>query len=211
MVPVSSLVAFAVASVVLIAIPGPSVLFVIGRSLALGWRGGVLTVLGNATGQLVQVIAVALGVGLVVAESVVLFSIVKFAGAAYLVFLGIRTIRHRGHPARRPAPPPPSSPWTLVRQGALVGATNPKSVVFFVAILPQFVDYPAGNIPFQLALLGAVFLMIALVSDSLWAIAAGWARVWFVRSPRRVPAVEAVGGAMMIGLGGTLALAGSKS
>lgn len=211
MVPVSSLVAFAVASVVLIAIPGPSVLFVIGRSLALGWRGGVLTVLGNATGQLVQVIAVALGVGVVVAESVVLFSIVKFAGAAYLVFLGIRTILHRGHAARRPAPPPPSSPWTLVRQGALVGATNPKSVVFFVAILPQFVDYPAGSIPFQLALLGAVFLLIALVSDSLWAIVAGWARVWFVRSPRRVPAVEAVGGAMMIGLGGTLALAGSKS
>ncbi|MDJ0459553.1 LysE family translocator [Arthrobacter sp. NQ7] len=211
MVPVSSLVAFAVASVVLIAVPGPSVLFVIGRSLALGWRGGVLTVLGNATGQLVQVIAVALGVGVVVAESVVLFSIVKFAGAAYLVSLGIRTILRRGHAARQPAPAPPSSRWTLVRQGALVGATNPKSVVFFVAILPQFVDYHAGNIPFQLALLGAVFLLIALVSDSLWAIAAGWARLWFVRSPRRVPAVEAVGGAMMIGLGGTLALAGSKS
>ena len=211
MVPVSSLVAFAVASVVLIAVPGPSVLFVIGRSLALGWRGGVLTVLGNATGQLVQVIAVALGVGVVVAESVVLFSIVKFAGAAYLVFLGIRTILRRGHAARQPAPAPPSSRWTLVRQGALVGATNPKSVVFFVAILPQFVDYHAGNIPFQLALLGAVFLLIALVSDSLWAIAAGWARLWFVRSPRRVPTMEAVGGAMMIGLGGTLALAGSKS
>ncbi|NUP58568.1 MAG: LysE family translocator [Pseudarthrobacter sp.] len=196
---------------VLIAVPGPSVLFVIGRSLALGWRGGVLTVVGNATGQLVQVIAVALGVGVVVAESVVLFSVVKFAGAAYLVFLGIRTIRRRGHGLEGDAPPAASTPWRLVREGAVVGATNPKSVVFFVAILPQFVDYGSGAIPFQLALLGAIFLLIALVSDSAWALAAGWARQWFVRSPRRIPRVEATGGALMIGLGGTLALAGTKS
>ena len=211
MVPVSNLVAFALASLVLIAIPGPSVLFVIGRSLALGWRGGVLTVAGNATGQLLQVIAVALGVGAVVAGSVVLFSAVKFAGAAYLVFLGVRAIRRRGHGPDSPAPPVASPPWKLVREGALVGATNPKSVVFFVAILPQFVDYKAAGIPFQLALLGGIFVLIALVSDSVWAIAAGWAREWFVRSPGRIPAVEATGGALMIGLGGTLALAGTKS
>ncbi|MHC6594998.1 LysE family translocator [Arthrobacter sp. C152] len=211
MVPVSSLVAFALASMVLIAVPGPSVLFVIGRSLALGWKGGVLTVAGNAAGQLVQVIAVALGVGVVVAESVVLFSAVKFAGAAYLVFLGVRTIRRRGHGPEAGAPPAASPPWKLVREGAVVGATNPKSVVFFVAILPQFVDYGSGAIPFQLALLGGIFLLIALVSDSVWAIAAGWAREWFVRSPRRIPRVEAAGGALMIGLGGTLALAGTKS
>lgn len=211
MVPVSSLVAFALASLVLIAVPGPSVLFVIGHSLALGWKGGVLTVAGNAAGQLVQVIAVALGVGVVVAESVVLFTAVKFAGAAYLVFLGVRTIRRRGHGAEAGARPVASPPWKLVREGAVVGATNPKSVVFFVAILPQFVDYGSGAIPFQLALLGGIFLLIALVSDSVWAIAAGWAREWFVRSPRRIPRVEAAGGALMIGLGGTLALAGTKS
>lgn len=211
MVPVSNLVAFALASVVLIAVPGPSVLFVIGRSLALGWKGGVLTVVGNATGQLVQVIAVALGVGVVVAESVVLFSAVKFAGAAYLVFLGIRTIRRRVHSPQGDAQPVPSAPWKLIREGAVVGATNPKSVVFFVAILPQFVDYASGGIPFQLALLGGIFLLIALVSDSVWALAAGWARQWFTRSPRRIPKMEATGGALMIGLGGTLALAGTKS
>ncbi|HEY1156916.1 MAG TPA: LysE family translocator, partial [Arthrobacter sp.] len=142
---------------------------------------------------------------------VVLFSVVKFAGAAYLVFLGIRTIRRRGHGLEGDAPPAASTPWRLVREGAVVGATNPKSVVFFVAILPQFVDYKSGAIPFQLSLLGAIFLLIALVSDSAWALAAGWARQWFVRSPRRIPRVEATGGALMIGLGGTLALAGTKS
>ena len=96
-------------------------------------------------------------------------------------------------------------------EGLVVGVTNPKSVVFFVAVLPQFVDYPSGAIPFQLALLGAVFLLIAIVSDSLWAVAAGSAREWFVRSPGRISAVEATGGALMIGIGGTLALTGSKS
>jgi threonine/homoserine/homoserine lactone efflux protein len=211
MVPLSNMMGFALASVVLIAVPGPSVLFVIGRSLALGWKGGVLTVLGNAAGQLVQVAAVAFGVGVVVAQSVVLFSVVKLAGAAYLVYLGIKAIAHRrNHPAaeRRPMT---SSPRRLMLEGLVVGATNPKSVVFFVAVLPQFVDYQSGAIPFQLALLGSVFVLIAIVSDSLWAIGAGSARQWFARSPGRISAVEATGGALMIGLGGTLALTGSKS
>jgi threonine/homoserine/homoserine lactone efflux protein len=211
MVPFSNLLAFSLASVVLIAVPGPSVLFVIGRSLALGWKGGVLTVLGNATGQLVQVAAVAVGLGIVVAQSVILFSVVKFAGAAYLVYLGIQAIRHRHNSIKAENQPVHSTAWRLVGEGAVVGATNPKSVIFFVAVLPQFVDYASGSIPFQLGLLGSVFLVIALVSDSLWAIAAGTARQWFARSPRRVSAVEATGGALMIGLGGTLALTGSKS
>lgn len=211
MVPLSNLLAFALASVVLIAVPGPSVLFVIGRSLALGWKGGVLTVLGNAAGQLVQVAAVALGVGIIVAQSVVLFSVVKLAGAAYLVYLGIKAIRHRHHHLSAARQPVASPPRRLVGEGLVVGATNPKSVVFFVAVLPQFVDYPSGAIPFQLALLGAVFLLIAIVSDTVWAIAAGSARQWFVRTPLRIPAVEATGGALMIGLGGALALTGSKS
>ncbi|WP_142059159.1 LysE family translocator [Pseudarthrobacter sp. B4EP4b] len=211
MVPLSNLLAFALAAVILIAVPGPSVLFVIGRSLALGWKGGVLTVLGNATGQLVQVAAVALGVGIVVAQSVILFSVVKLAGAAYLVYLGIKAIRHRReHPSAESRPVDPR-PLRLVAEGLAVGATNPKSVVFFVAVLPQFVDYSSGAIAFQLALLGVLFVLIALVSDSLWAIAAGSARHWFARSPRRISAMEATGGALMIGLGGTLALTGTKS
>lgn len=208
MVPPGNVLAFALASAVLIAVPGPSVLFVIGRSLALGRRGGLLSVLGNALGELLQIAAVALGVGVVLAQSVALFSIVKFAGAAYLVYLGVQAIRHRGGRAAAPGPPRPASVRRVLREGFIVGATNPKSVVFFVAVLPQFVDYPAGAIPLQLATLGVVFLLIALVSDSAWALAAGTARHWFARSPERISTLGTTGGIMMIGLGGVLALAG---
>jgi threonine/homoserine/homoserine lactone efflux protein len=210
MVPATNLLAFALAALVLIAIPGPSVLFVIGRTLALGRRGGLLSVLGNAAGEVVQIAAVALGVGVVLAQSLLLFSVVKFAGAAYLVYLGIQAIRHRGGGAAASSSNPASTARVL-REGFIVGATNPKSIVFFVAVLPQFVDYSAGAIPVQLATLGAVFLLIALVSDSTWSLAAGTARHWFARSPRRIAALSTTGGVMMIGLGGTLALVGNKN
>jgi threonine/homoserine/homoserine lactone efflux protein len=211
MVPTTNLLAFALAALVLIAIPGPSVLFVIGRTLALGRKGGLLSVLGNAAGEAVQIAAVALGVGVVLAQSLVLFSVVKFAGAAYLVYLGIQAIRHRGGRTTAGGPSNPASTARVLREGFIVGATNPKSIVFFVAVLPQFVDYPAGAIPGQLGILGAAFLLIALVSDSAWAFAAGTARHWFARSPRRIAALSTTGGVMMIGLGGTLALTGAKN
>lgn len=211
MVPLSNLVAFSLAAFVLIAIPGPSVLFVVGRSLALGRKGGLLSVLGNTLGELVQVAAVAVGLGVVLTQSVVLFTVIKFAGAAYLVYLGIRAIRHRGQGTTTADPARGSSTGRVLREGTLVGATNPKSLMFFVAVLPQFVDYSAGAIPWQLAILGLVFLLIAVVSDSVWALAAGTARQWFARSPRRVAAVGTTGGVMMIGLGGTLALTGTKT
>ena len=212
MVPATNLLAFALAALVLIAIPGPSVLFVIGRTLALGRRGGLLSVLGNAAGEVVQIAAVALGVGVVLAQSLLLFSVVKFAGAAYLVYLGIQAIRHRGGGGAATASSSnPASTARVLREGFIVGATNPKSIVFFVAVLPQFVDYSAGAIPVQLATLGAAFLLIALVSDSTWSLAAGTARHWFARSPRRIAALSTTGGVMMIGLGGTLALVGNKN
>lgn len=210
MVPVANLLAFALAAFVLIAIPGPSVLFVIGRTLALGRRGGLLSVAGNAAGELVQIAAVALGVGVVLAQSLLLFSVVKFAGAAYLVYLGIQAIRHRGNGTAGASSAGPSSTARVLREGFIVGATNPKSIVFFVAVLPQFVDYSAGAIPVQLGTLGVVFLLIALVSDSTWSLAAGTARHWFARSPRRIAALSTTGGVMMIGLGSTLALVGNK-
>ncbi|RKR19834.1 LysE family translocator [Arthrobacter oryzae] len=211
MVPADNLLAFALAALVLIAVPGPSVLFVIGRALALGRKGGLLSVLGNAAGEVVQIAAVALGVGVVLAQSLLLFSVVKFAGAAYLVYLGIQAIRHRGSSPTAADPARPTSTARVLREGFIVGATNPKSIVFFVAVLPQFVDYSAGAIPVQLGTLGAAFLMIALASDSTWALAAGTARHWFARSPRRIAALSTTGGVMMIGLGGTLALTGTRN
>lgn len=211
MVPATNLWAFVLASVVLILIPGPSVLFVIGRSLALGRLGGLLSVVGNALGMLPLVAAVALGVGAVVAQSVVLFTAIKIAGALYLAYLGIQAIRHRadasaavtGRVSRR-------SPWRLLGEGFVVGVSNPKTIAFFVAVLPQFVDFGAGSIPLQMAELGVVFVLLALACDSVWALAAGTARDWFARSPRRAEHLAATGGVMMIGLGGVLALSGAK-
>lgn len=211
MVPAPNLLAFALASAVLIAIPGPSVLFVIGRSLALGRRGGLLSVVGNAAGMVPQIVAVAFGVGAIVAQSVVIFTIIKFAGAAYLVFLGIQAIRHRNRHATMTVDTTPKSVWRLVGEGFLVGLTNPKTIIFFVAVLPQFVDYHAGSIPLQLAELGLVFVVLALAMDSVWALAAGTARAWFARSPKRLSRLGAAGGVMMIGLGGAVAFTSSSS
>lgn len=210
MLPVENLLAFALASVVIIVIPGPSVLFVIGRSIAYGRRAGVLSVAGNALGTIPAVIAVAFGVGAIVAASVVAFTIIKIAGAVYLVWLGIQAIRHR-HDHAADVGRAPLSSWTLLRQGFIVGLTNPKTITFFVAVLPQFVAPTAGPVWAQLLTLGLAFQALALILDSIWVLAAGMARTWFATSPGRISTLSGTGGAMMIGLGGTLAFAGAKS
>lgn len=211
MVPVENLLAFTLAAVVLIVIPGPSVLFTIGRALALGRVGGLLSVLGNALGLLPVIGLVALGVGGIVAQSVVLFTIVKVAGAAYLVFLGVQAIRHRRRAAAEAAgSSPPRSAWRQLGEGFIVGITNPKTIAFFVAVLPQFVDLDAGMVPLQMIELGLVFFVIALISDGIWALVAASARTWFGRSPRRIETLSATGGGLMIGLGGILLFTGNK-
>ena len=211
MVPWPNLLAFALASALLIASPGPSVLFVLGRSIALGRRGGLLSVLGNALGMLPAIALVALGIGALVAQSVVVFTIVKVVGAAYLVFLGIQAIRHRKARAMPDASVAPRSTLRLLLEGFVVGITNPKTIAFFVAVLPQFVDHATGGIPWQLAELGLVFFGLALLMDGTWALVAGSARDWFARSPKRVERLGAAGGGMMIGLGGVLLVTGAKS
>lgn len=211
MVSLPHLVAFLAASIVLVIMPGPTVLFVIGRSLSLGRRGGLLSVLGNALGLIPIIIAVAFGVGALIAQSVVLFTILKFAGAAYIVYLGVQAIRHRRRTAETVvAGGAPKSTRRMLGEGFIVGVTNPKTIAFFVAVLPQFVDPAVGWVPGQMLLLGGIFIVMALLSDGAWALAAGSARDWFARSPKRIERLGATGGVMMIGLGGVLALTGAK-
>ena len=211
MVPVSHLLTFAIAAALLIALPGPSVLFVLGRTLAFGRRAGLLSVVGNELGMLVQTALVALGVGAIVAQSIVVLTVIKFAGAAYLVFLGIQAIRHRHDVAAPVEQASPRSVWRLLGEGFVVGITNPKSIIFFVAILPQFIVPSAGAIPLQLAELGLTFVLLALVMDSIWVFTASAARHWFARSPKRLSQLGVAGGVVMIGLGGALAVTGAKS
>lgn len=196
-------------SFLLIVVPGPSVLFVIGRALAHGRGAALTTVVGNTLGAYVLVAAVALGVGSVVERSAVVFTALKLVGAAYLVYLGVRAVRQRrslqttfgsGSPAY-------GSLRTLW-EGFTVGVTNPKTIVFFAAVLPQFVDRSHGHVTAQMLLLGLVFNIIAIASDSVWGLVAGTARSWFARSPRRLATVGGLGGLTMIGLGVTIAATG---
>jgi threonine/homoserine/homoserine lactone efflux protein len=202
-------------SVVLVLIPGPSVLFVLGRALAHGRRTALGSVVGNAAGAYVLSAAVAVGLGEVVSRSVVLFAALKLIGAAYLVYLGVKTWRRRGvlaaamsGDATRGVPAAPRSDVRTLWEGFVVGVTNPKTMVFFAAVLPQFVDRGAGRVHEQMLLLGLVFTVIALLFDSMWALTASAARTWFARSPRRMAAVGGTGGLAMIGLGVAVAVTG---
>jgi Putative threonine efflux protein len=211
MLPLPNLLAFLAAAIVLVIMPGPTVLFVVGRSLALGRRGGLLSVLGNALGLIPIIVAVAFGVGAIITQSIVVFTILKIAGAAYIVYLGVQAIRHRKRTAAAvTAGVAPKSAGRMLAEGFVVGVTNPKTIAFFLAVLPQFVAPSAGWVPGQLLLLGGIFVVLALVSDGAWALAAGSARDWFARSPKRVERLGTTGGVMMIGLGGVLALTGSS-
>jgi threonine/homoserine/homoserine lactone efflux protein len=210
MVDARSLAAFAVTAFLLIVVPGPSVLFVISRGVALGRRAALLTVVGNAAGVMVMVVVVAAGLGAVLERSAVLFDAIRFAGAAYLVHLGVQAIRHRRElstvldvTATRPS-------RHILREGFVVGVTNPKLIVFFTAVLPQFVDPDAGPVPLQLLVLGTVFVAIALVMDSCWGLAAGTARAWLAGRPHRLERLGGAGGLVIIGLGARLALTGRK-
>jgi threonine/homoserine/homoserine lactone efflux protein len=212
--PTTNLLAFAPVSYALILVPGPNVLFVVSRSLQLGRGAGLAAVVGGQLGFYAQVIAVALGIGALVEQSVAVFTVVKLAGAAYVVYLGIQAVRHRRSlTAALSADVEKKTTGQMLRDGFIVGVTNPKAIVYFAAVLPQFADRSAGPVPLQLLLLlllGAVFIGMALVSDSVWAIAAGTARAWFARSPRRLELVGGTGGIAMIGIGASLALTGRK-
>ncbi|WP_421107620.1 LysE family translocator [Streptomyces sp. NEAU-S77] len=172
MPPTDRLLAFAAMSFLLIVVPGPSVLFVIGRALAQGCRAALTSVLGNTLGAYTLVVAVALGVGTLVERSVLVFTALKLAGAAYLVYLGVKAIR------RRHALPAALTGGGRAAHGSLrtlgegfaVGVANPKTIVFFAAVLPQFVDRGDGHVALQMLLLGLVFNAIALASDSIWGV-----------------------------------------
>jgi threonine/homoserine/homoserine lactone efflux protein len=208
--PTRHLLAFVLLSYALIVVPGPNVLFVVSRSLQLGRLKGIAAVVGGQLGVYVQVIAVAFGIGALVERSVVVFTVIKLAGAIYLIFLGVQAIRHRKSLAAALGTDQPAEASTgrMLRDGFIVGIGNPKAIVFFAAVLPQFADRSAGHVPLQLLLLGAVFMGIALVSDSMWAMAAGTARTWFAKSPKRLARIGGAGGLVMIGIGASLALTG---
>lgn len=208
-ITVEQVLAFALAAFILIVIPGPSVVFVIGRALAYGQGVALASVIGNSLGLFVVMSLVAFGLGAVVAESIVVFTVLKFAGAAYLVWLGIQALRHRrglhveGGPVRAPV-----TSARAMRQGFVVGVSNPKGFMIFAALLPQFVVRDQGGVSTQMFVLGLVAVLLGLASDAVWAATASRLRDWFNASARRGRAFGTVGGMSMIGLGVGIAFTG---
>jgi threonine/homoserine/homoserine lactone efflux protein len=208
-ITVDQLLGFGVAALILIAIPGPSVVFVIGRALAYGRGVALASVAGNSLGLLTIVVLVAFGLGVVVQESMVVFHVLKLVGAAYLVYLGVEAFRRRKEFLVQSPGLGAGMTWRrAIRQGYVVGVSNPKAYMILAAVLPQFVDRGAGHVQVQLLLLGLLAFGIGMVSDSTWALVASQLRSWFVRKPRRGEAMGAVGGMSMIGLGVGLAVTG---
>lgn len=208
MVPVESVLTFAAVAFLIVIVPGPSVLFVISRALMFGRRAALLTVLGNAAGAFLQVVAVAIGIGALIERSALAFTVIKLLGAAYLVYLGVQAIRHRRSLAEAAAVSTPRRDRRVLAEGFVVGITNPKTIIFFTAVLPQFVEPAAGGVPGQLLVLGALFGALALILDSAWALAASTGRAWLARSPQRISRIGGASGAITIGLGVSLAFSG---
>jgi threonine/homoserine/homoserine lactone efflux protein len=197
------------ASLVLLLTPGPAVLYIVARSVEQGRMGGLVSVAGVGLGNLAHVIAAAIGVSAIIAASALAFSVLKYLGAAYLIWLGIKTLRApvapltlevEGKPLRR-----------LFTEGAVVAALNPKTALFFLAFLPQFISPSAGAVWLQILLLGGSFVLLGLTTDALYAITAGSLRHLFRNSLRVLKAQKLVSGTIYIGLGVMTAVSGSQN
>jgi threonine/homoserine/homoserine lactone efflux protein len=205
-----ALAVFVLAALVLLVIPGPAVLYIVAQSISRGRLAGLVSMLGIQVGGLVQVAAAAAGLSALLVRSSVAFNVVKYAGAAYLVLLGLRRILGREE-AETLGAAPEKSLRRLFAQGVVINVLNPKTALFFFSFLPQFVDVDAGSVGLQIAALGLVFIALATLSDGLYALAAGSAAGWvrgrsgFARGER-----YATGG-VLVGLGVLAAFSGAKS
>ncbi len=199
----SHLTQFFVASILIIMVPGPSVLFTLARGVAWGRTVAILTVLGNSLGTLLLSMVVAFGLGPLLAHSRMFSVVLQLAGGCYLLYLGVDALRHRREHAhamaQREATRP--SPRRIVRQGFVVGVLNPKSLVFFAAVFPHFVNRAEGRITEQLVIFGLIFSVMAFCSDGTWGMIAGTAREWLAGSPLRLVILRSIGGCVMCALG----------
>ena len=203
MVIPSRLTEYLVAAMVIMLAPGPSVLFTIARAIAWGRKTAVATVAGNAAGMFVLSVFVALGLGPILQRSEIAYTSVQWGGGLYLIYLGVDAIKHRRVHAADMTNQGDVAPSMRrsIRDGFWVGALNPKAIVFYAAVLPQFIDRERGSVTAQLILLGAIFSILAFLSDGTWGLLAGTARRWLATDPQRLEKLRATGGSIMILLG----------
>jgi len=200
---------FVLASAVLLVTPGPAVLYILARSVDQGRRAGLVSVCAIEVGNFMHVIAATLGLSALLLSSALAFTIVKYLGAAYLVYLGLRKIFSRQE-VQATVSSQPQSLSRIFSQGVLVATLNPKTALFFVAFLPQFVDPTQGTIALQMLVLGCLFVMMAVISDSIYALLAGTVGHWLKGSRSTLRAERYVIGSVYIGLGVTAALTGTR-
>jgi len=194
---------YLIATILIILAPGPSVLFTIARAISWGRAAAVATVIGNASGMFLVSLLVAVGLGPLLQASKLFYNGVQWAGGAYLIYLGYAAIaasKVDAHGMQKTQGVKPAF-VTSIKNGFWVGVLNPKSVVFFAAILPQFVDRDKNNVTAQLILLGAIFALIALISDGSYGVLAGTVRQWLSGDIRRLIFMRTSGGVVMIALG----------
>lgn len=204
MMNATTVAAFLGAAAIVIAIPGPSVVFIVSRSLQCGTRAGIVTVFGNTAGVMIQVVAVAAGLGAVIAASATAFTVIKVAGGIYLIFLGVQAIRHRNDAAAGSQGRVTVDRADLRRHAVdafMVGLLNPKVIVFLAAFLPQFVSPTGGPVWQQMLVLGLLFNALSILMDGTYAVIAGGAREWWIRSPRAMARARTTGGVGMTALG----------
>ena len=191
---------------IIILAPGPSVLFIIARAIAWGRKVAVVTVAGNVSGAFVLSSLVAIGLGPILQRSELAFMAVQWIGGIYLVYLGIDAIRKRKLHAADMTNQGPVEPTVFqsIRDGFMVGVLNPKGLVFYAAVLPQFIDRERGGVTGQLLFLGALFSVLAFFSDGSWGLLAGTARAWLAGDAGRLEKLRATGGCVMILLGASV-------
>jgi len=194
---------YSIAAFLIILAPGPSVLFTIARAIAWGRTTALLTVLGNVLGMYTMSVFVCFGLGPILSRSHLIFNLVQWGGGLYLVYLGYSAIKDSPTDAQgmREIVDEKPSPLRTIRQGFAVGSLNPKGMVFFAAIVPQFVDRAKGQITMQMLIMATIFAAIALISDGSWGLLAGTIREWFARDIKRLIRMRISGGAVMILLG----------
>jgi threonine/homoserine/homoserine lactone efflux protein len=200
---------FCLAALALLLTPGPAVLYVVARSLSQGRRAGLVSILGLSLGGLCHVLAAVVGLSALLASSALAFSILKYLGAAYLIYLGLRKLRRAEAPPDD-APLAPQPLRQIFAQGIVVNVLNPKTALFFLAFLPQFVELEAGPVATQTLFLGLLFISLGLITDSMYALLAGTLGVWLKgRSRHRLQgAGRYLSGGVYIGLGVATALGG---
>lgn len=205
----SSLALFVLAAWVLLITPGPAVLYIVARSVDQGRLAGIVSTLGVGAGTFVHVAAATLGISALLVSSALAFSVVKYVGAAYLVYLGVRMLRTRDV-QRQPSAPQSQTLVRIFCDGVIVNALNPKTALFFFAFLPQFVDASRGLVALQVFALGATFVIMGIFSDGLWALLAGSVGYWLKRNARYLRAQRYFAGSVLIALGVATAVSGTS-